>query len=168
MKKLIIISLFIFSLFITNASVMKIEKIGIINLQRVIEVCFQGKSSAVRKVIEEKEEFQKQLDEIRGRITDLQTKLSGETNQAIKEDLSKKIEESRREYTELFRRRSPEIERMERSIQAPLFEEIYDVVRRIAEREGYSIIVRSNSDTLFYYSANSEITDKVIEHFNNQ
>ena len=44
-----------------------------------------------------------------------------------------------------------ELERKENTIQAPLYEEIYDIVRRIAEMEGFSIILKDNADNLFYF-----------------
>ncbi|HBD94419.1 MAG: hypothetical protein A2015_09085 [Spirochaetes bacterium GWF1_31_7] len=167
MKQYSVMLFLLIASFSISSNVLKVEKIGIVNLQKVIEVCFQGKSSAVKQVIEEKAKFQQQLDSIRTQVSELQNSLNAESNTTLKSELESKIEKLRQEYTDLYKKRAPEIDRMEKSIQAPLFEEIYEVVKKIAEREGFSIIIRNNSDTLFYYSIQSDITDKIIEHFNN-
>ena len=114
------------------SAVLKVEKIGIINLPRIIESCYQTKSSSVKNFITEKDKFQKELDTLRDNITMFQTQVQSESDDIIIQNLTKKIETLRVEYTELYKKKGPELERLE-NIQASLFNEIYEVVRRIAE-----------------------------------
>ncbi|MBR3731187.1 MAG: OmpH family outer membrane protein, partial [Spirochaetales bacterium] len=59
------------------------------------------------------------------------------------------------------------IEQKVKSIQGPILKEIYDVVQRISEKEGYSLIMEAKTEGIFYYSVDSDITQKVVDFFNN-
>lgn len=164
--KRFLITCFLFTAMLSYSANIKLERIGIINLKKVVEVCFQGKSPAVKQLMNEKEKFQNDLDAIKIKIQAQQDLLENETDEKKKAAAEKKIKELREQYTNFYRKKMAEIERKENSIQAPLYEEIYDIVRRIAEMEGFSIILKDNADNLFYYNMESDITEKVIEYFN--
>lgn len=164
--KRFLITCFLFTSMLSYSANIKLERIGIINLKKVVEVCFQGKSPAVKQLMNEKEKFQNDLDEIKIKIQAQQDLLENETDEKKKIVAEKKVKELREQYTNFYRKKKTEIERKENSIQAPLYEEIYDIVRRIAEMEGFSIILKDNADNLFYYNTESDITEKVIEYFN--
>lgn len=151
---------------LSYSSNIKLEQIGIINLQRIVEVCFEGKSSAVKQLMNEKEKFQKDLDVIKEKIMNLQSSLAEEGDESKKLVIERKINEIKEQYTNFYRKKMAELERKEKTIQAPLYEEIYDVVRRVAETEGFSVVLKSDSDALFYYNVESDITEKIIERFN--
>lgn len=165
MKKLLVVC-FLFTAMLSFSANIKLERIGIINLKKVVEVCFQGKSPAVKQLMEEKDKFQQDLDAIKIKIQAQQDLLENETDENKKKVAEKKIKELKEQYTNFYRKKMAELERKESTIQAPLYEEIYDIVRRIAEMEGFSIILKDNADNLFYFNTESDITDKVIEYFN--
>lgn len=164
-KKIMLMVLFSVSV-LSYSSNIKLEQIGIINLQRIVEVCFEGKSSAVKQLMNEKEKFQKDLDVIKEKIMNLQSSLAEEGDESKKLVIERKINEIKEQYTNFYRKKMAELERKEKTIQAPLYEEIYDVVRRVAETEGFSVVLKSDSDALFYYNVESDITEKIIERFN--
>ena len=116
--------------------------------------------------MEEKDKFQQDLDAIKIKIQAQQDLLENETDENKKKVAEKKVKELREQYTNFYRKKMAELEKKENTIQAPLYEEIYDIVRRIAEMEGFSIILKDNADNLFYFNTESDITDKVIEYFN--
>ncbi|MCH5150384.1 MAG: OmpH family outer membrane protein [Spirochaetales bacterium] len=164
--KRFLITCFLFTAVLSYSANIKLERIGIINLKKVVEVCFKGKSPAVKQLMDEKEKFQNDLDAIKIKIQAQQELLENETDEKKKIAAEKKVKELREQYTNFYRKKMAEIERKENTIQAPLYEEIYDIVRRIAETEGFSIILKDNADNLFYYNTESDITEKVIEYFN--
>ena len=43
--------------------------------------------------------------------------------------------------------------------------EIYSAVKRIASLEGYSIVLDSEDGSIFYYTIDADITEKVIAFF---
>lgn len=159
----IVLNIIFLSFFCFGANV-RIEKVGIINIQKVVDACFQSKSPLVKHITEEKEILQKQLDEIKQKVVELQSSMEAEDNN--KNETLKKINTLKEEYTALYKNKAPEIEKMEKEIQQPLFEEIYKVVKRICETEGYTVILKSNSDAIFFYTIESDITSKVIDIFN--
>ena len=55
MMKKLLVTCFLFITMLSYSANIKLERIGIINLKKVVEVCFQGKSPAVKQLMEEKD-----------------------------------------------------------------------------------------------------------------
>ena len=91
MMKKLLVTCFLFITMLSYSANIKLERIGIINLKKVVEVCFQGKSPAVKQLMEEKDKFQKDLDAIKIKIQAQQDLLENETDENKKRLLKKKL-----------------------------------------------------------------------------
>ena len=92
MKKILVVC-FLFTVMLSYSANIKLERIGIINLKKVVEVCFQGKSPAVKQLMEEKDKFQQDLDAIKIKIQAQQDLLENETDETKKKVAEKKVKE---------------------------------------------------------------------------
>ena len=100
MMKKLLVTCFLFITMLSYSANIKLERIGIINLKKVVEVCFQGKSPAVKQLMEEKDKFQKDLDAIKIKIQAQQDLLENETDENKKKVAEKKVKELREQYEE--------------------------------------------------------------------
>ncbi len=167
MKKIISIFLTLFFTVAIYADT-KIDKIAIINIQQVIETVFADKSSFVQGISNEKAKMQENLNKIKDAWMKLEQDKVNETDEAKKISYDRKIEELKKQYADYYRSAGYQIEQKIKSIQEPLFKEIYDVVKKISESQGYSLVLDSKADGIFYYSAENDITEKVISYFKNE
>ena len=152
---------------VMSASNIKLEKIGIINIDLVMETIFTGKSKSMQAIAKEKKEFKEKLAKLEENINLLREASLKEKDEQRKILIDKKLEETQKQYSDYYKVTSYKIEQKVKSIQGPILKEIYDVVQRISEKEGYSLIMEANTEGIFYYSVDSDITQKVVDYFNN-
>lgn len=167
MKKNIICCLILCAACIANAANIKLEKIGIVNIDVVMETIFTGKSKSMQDIAKEKKEFQEKLEKLEENINLLREASLKEKDESRKLLIEKKLQETQKQYSDYYKLTSYKIDQKVRSIQGPILKEIYDVVQRISEKEGYSLIMEAKTDGIFYYSGESDITQKVVDFFNN-
>ncbi|MBP5705828.1 MAG: OmpH family outer membrane protein [Spirochaetales bacterium] len=166
-KYLCSIIMLVMAVAVMNASNIKLEKIGIINLDLVMETIFTGKSKSMQAIAKEKKEFKEKLAKLEENINLLREASLKEKDEQRKILIDKKLEETQKQYSDYYKVTSYKIEQKVKSIQGPILKEIYDVVQRISEKEGYSLIMEANTEGIFYYSVDSDITQKVVDFFNN-
>jgi outer membrane protein len=166
MKKILIIFIFIVSsYFIYSDS--KIDKIAIININEIMDAVFSGKSPVMQSIKDEKKEMQDNLTKLKENILKLEDAKSKDKDEAKKLAYEKKIDELKKQYADYYKLRSYQIDQKVKNIQEPMFKEIFNVVKKIAETEGYTVVLEAKTDGLFYYSIDNDITSKVIDKFKN-
>lgn len=143
----------------------KIDKIAIINLEEILEAISTGQSTSIDEIKKEKEELQEKLQKIKENIMKLEERKLKEKNQEKKLSYEKKIDELKKQYKDYYKFKNYQIEKKLENIHGAVFREIYGVVQRIAEKEGYTLVLDINTDGIFYYSIDIDITNKVIEYF---
>jgi outer membrane protein len=143
----------------------KLDKIALINIEKVMETVFSGTSGVVQQINQEKEEMQQKLDKIKANIMSVEDKKLSETDNGKKLAYQKKIDELKKQYNDYYKLRKYQIDQKVKQAQGSMFTEIYNVVKKIADREGYSLVLDINTDGIFYYSLDVDITDKVIDYF---
>jgi outer membrane protein len=163
-KRLFLISILILISTAVFADV-NIYKIGVINLEEVISTVFAGKSGVIKDIKNEKEDFKNKLKRMKDEIMKYEAIKLKTTDTNKKIAYEKKIDELKKQYNDYYRVKKYEISKKIDNIQGKLMNEIRRVVTKVAEREGYSVILDINSDDIFYYSIDIEITQKVIEYF---
>jgi len=168
MKKFLFVLLIITFLSINIFADINIYKIGVINLEEVITTIFSGKSGVIKEIQKEKEDFKIKLERMKDEIMKYEALKLKESDSEKKLAYQKKIDDLKKQYNDYYKVKKYEIEKKIQNIQGPLMNEIRKAVTKVAEREGYSIILDINSDDIYYYSIDIEITQKVIEYFNKQ
>lgn len=166
MKKILIISILsIMTLFFTYSSNIKIDRVGIINLDLILETVFSGKSKTMQDIKKEKDEFEANLKKIEENVMILKEASLKEEDQQKKLIIEKKIEDVTKQYNDYYKLKSYQIEQKIKKIQGPIIKEIYDTVRKLSEQEGFTLILDAKNESVFYYSFETDITQKVIDIF---
>jgi outer membrane protein len=161
---LISITLFFFQ---TGPATAQAVKIAVVNLDR-----FQQTSKVFQKtgaVMKSKfEELQKKLDEERNILAKLEEdfkKQSMMLSLDAQEDKKRELEKKRRYYKYLHDEFTQEMKDSEMEAIRKIMEELEKVVEKIAEKEGYTLILERRTMGLVYYSKSIDITDRVVEAY---
>jgi outer membrane protein len=170
--KLLVIALSAAFLACAGISAQQITKFGVVDTAKVYNAYFRD-SSAVRNYEKKKAEYQ---DEINSRTQDLrdlqQKKLNyqsaGDDANALRVDgdITKKTEYLN-EYTNA---KNVELATMQKSLQNSdsFYKKLYNVLAKIAESGGYSMILSLQQDNaILWYSSSVDITDQVISELGN-
>jgi outer membrane protein len=142
-------------------------KIGVVDIQK-----FQKKSK----------NFQNVSGKLKKRFDTMQQKLDDERNSMIKledefkkqsmmlsldaqEDKKRELEKKRRYYKYIFEDLSTEMKEAEAEATSDIGKELETIVKKIAEKEGYTLILEKRTLGLIYFSDVIDITDRVVEAY---
>jgi len=142
-------------------------KVGYVDVQE-----FQEKSVA----------FQKIRDKLKGQFEALQKKLEDEKNALMKleddfrkqsmmlsldakDDKRNALEKKRRYYKYLYEDLSEQMKDAERDATRRVLQELEGVVRDLAKKEGYTVILERKTPGLIYIDDAVNITDKMIKAY---
>lgn len=165
MKKIYIIlsTLFLFIFHVSGD--IKIDKIAVINLEKVMDTVFSGNSGVIQNIKKEKEEMQKKLDKIKENINKLEEFKLKEKDTSRKLIYQKKIDDQKKEYSNYYKIKNYQIEKKQKNALGSVLNEIRQAVKKVAEKDGYTLVLDINTDGIFYYTIDIDITEKVIEFF---
>ena len=145
------------------------SKIGFINLREIIQSTNAGKKAG--------EEFKKLYDKKREELAAAESALK-----KLKDELDKQgpimTEDARREKGTTYQRKlrdyqllvedsNKEMKGRDEEITGKLIPQIINVVRKIAEKEKYTLVIDVASMPLPYYAKENDFSKKVIEEVNN-
>jgi len=166
MLKKIIVLLFISLLFIVslNADV-KIDKIAVINLKKVMEKVYSGMSGTITSIKREREDLQNKLDRMKENIMKLEEYKLKTDDKSKKQSYQERIDKLKKEYSDYYKVKNYQIEKKLENAQSSTLKEIYAAVKRVAQSEGYTIVLDSEDESIFFYSIDVDITEKVIAFF---
>ncbi len=159
------IFLFTFSLGLTAAPL----KIGVVNLNRALNGSEEG--MRFRNLLEsegrqrqqelqlEQEDLRKQVEELRNNVL-----LKQDARQQKEGDLRKKeqiLVQKSRQFEQNLRKK-------ERRITEEIFKELKAVIRTVAKRETFDLILEKSAAEVILYMNNetTDLTDKVVDHYN--
>jgi len=131
----------------------------------ILETVFSGKSKTMQDIKKEKNEFETNLKKIEENVMILKEASLKEEDQQKKLIIEKKIEEVTKQYNDYYKLKSYQIEQKIKKIQGPIIKEIYDTVRKLSEQEGFTLILDAKNESVFYYSFEADITQKIIDIF---
>jgi outer membrane protein len=146
----------------------EVQKIGTIDLQKIIDKSNAGKRSSVEIKSQGKKMEQilkKKGAEIEGLRTNLDQKalvMSDEARETKEQDLRVKINDLK----SLQRRYQDVLRDLNISLSKQITEDVFEVVERIGKRGGYSLIIDRRAGGVVYAPNAIDITDKVIEEYN--
>ncbi|MCG8568675.1 MAG: hypothetical protein MJB14_00910, partial [Spirochaetes bacterium] len=106
-------------LFITFSgfSTVKIDRIAVIDLEKVIATVFSGKSGSVQSIKTSKEKMQEKLNEIKDKILKIEELKLQAATEAKKIAYDKQIQQLKKIYSDYYKKRSYEIDKMVKNIQ---------------------------------------------------
>jgi outer membrane protein len=153
--------------FLSNFSLAAdVAKIGVINLQRVLETSNPGKS-AQAEIKKQKDKMETDLKQKGAEIEEIRQRLEREAMVMSKDAREEKEREARiklNDFKTLQKRYRTELQNLEKKLISQLQDEVTTLVNAIGKNEGYLLII-SNIGIL--YAPNSiDITDKLIQQLN--
>jgi outer membrane protein len=143
-------------------------KIGYVDLQKVLDESSEGKrvKEEMNKDIEgKKKELEKMQAELKGLQEDYQksNKLLKPEAQKEKEDLIRGKEKELQRSISDFRE---EVKRKEQAYSDQIIKEIVEVVKKLGEKEKYTIILEKNFSSVVYAAQNIDLTSAVLQEYN--
>ncbi len=168
-KKGILIFLFLF--FIAAHQPANAQKVGFVDVKEIMVRSEVGKKAL--------DEFRKSFEKDREAIQQVERDLKSEkehlerqrTAGILKETALTQMEHEYqtkfREYQRLVANANDELAAKDRELSARLVPEIYIIINKIAEKEGYSLILDVNNSVVAYNSKGSNnLTERVLKEFN--
>lgn len=163
-KNCIITALLVISVF---AFAQQIPKIGVVDTSRVFQTYFRD-SAGVRNYENKKLEFQ---NEINKKTEELKQLLMQKINYEEKGDLTNALRieteiTKKSDYlTSYTQAKQIELDRIRKRLETSdsFYKSLYEVIEKIAESEGYSLILNlQQAQNILWYSPSVDITDKII------
>jgi len=166
-KSNIILIVCFFSLFwLSSVNAADVAKIGVANLQRVLETSDQGKE-AQEEIKKQKDQMELELKQKGSEIEELRKQLERESMVMSKEKREEKEREIRiklNDFKSLQQRYRTQLQNIEKKLVNALLKEVSSLVEEIGKKEGYLLII---NNTGVLYSPNSiNITDQLIKQLN--
>lgn len=165
-KKLICVLVCLF-VFLGVSFAQTMTRFGVVDTARVYSTYFRD-SAAVRNYEQKKAEFQKKINEkteelktLNQKMIDLKEKGDEAGALRVEAEITKKADY----LSEFANTKNTELESIKRRIEKSdsFYSSLYDVIGRIAESEGYSMILSlQQANSILWYSPSVDITDKVI------
>jgi outer membrane protein len=138
-------------------------KVGFINLQETLVETKAGKA-AKKKLENEKEEKQKQVNDKREKLKTDAEALEKQRGVLKAEALAKKERELQEDYAalqQLFMQLQQDLAKQEALLTREIFNQASSIIQDIAKREGYHMIVEKNEGAVLWADPTLDITKEV-------
>jgi outer membrane protein len=154
--------------FVWSASSLAADKIGFINLQEIMQTSNAGKKAAE----DFKKFYEKETLEIKTAEKDLKKmkedleKQSSLMTQTSRNEKEAAYQKKLRDYQLLVNDTNEELKKRDQEMTQKLMPGIIKVVRSIAEKEKYTLVIDVATMPIPYYAKESDFSKKVIDEFN--
>ena len=145
-----------------------VQKIGIIDLQKIIEESSVGKRSSVemksqgKKMEDILKEKGAEIEELRKTLDQKSTVMSKAARDKKEEDLRGKITDLKslqRKYQDVLRE-------LNMNLSKQITKDVFEIVEKIGKNEGYTLILDRRVGGVVYAPTAIDITDTVIVEYN--
>ena len=167
-RNIYVIAGFTLLLFVMSNSAFAAEKIGFVNLPEILKNSNPGKKAAAefKAFAEKKSAPAKSLEnEIRKMKDDLDKQGSMMSDSARREKEAA-FQGKTRDYQLMAQNINDELQKRDREIFQKIMPEILKIVRNIAEKEKYTLVIDIGTTPVPYFTKENDITSKVIDEFN--
>ncbi len=167
MKRLLAVSLGVLIIFMMSGSALGDDKlkVGVVDIQQ-----FQKTSKEFQKIgarLKQKfDQLQKKLDSEKQALERLEgefTKQSMMLSLDAKEDKKRELEKKRRYYKYLYEDYTAEMKNSELEATRMVGKELEKAVRKIGEKEKFTLILERRTVGLLYFTDKIDITDQVVK-----
>jgi len=145
-----------------------VAKIGVIDLQRVIETSDQGKS-AQAQIKKQKDALEDDLKQKGAEIEQIRQRLERESMVMSKEVREEKEREARiklNDFKGLQKRYRSELQKLEKDLIEQLKDDVFTLVAEMGKKGGYLLIISKIG--VLYSPQTIDITDQLIKRLNEQ
>lgn len=157
-------------------------KLAVVDFQKALNSVEEGKA-AKEKLKKEFEEKQKQLDSRKKNLDKLQSELEGlqkqmqsgllkpeqttqiaEKGRKLEMDFRKQLEE----FTDMGKKHQQEISEKEMKATQEILSRLKTLVQEIGRTESFTLVLEQNASGLVYASSYTDVTEKLIQKYNQQ
>jgi len=144
------------------------DKVGFINMQEIIQNSNAGKKAAdeFKRIFEKKQADIKALENEVKKMKDELDKQSSVMTASARSDKETAYQRKMRDYQIFVDDTNKELQKRDQEYSQTLIPQILKVVRSIAEKEKYALILDISTMPLPYHDKSAEISKRVIEEFN--
>jgi outer membrane protein len=155
-------------LFAWTNTALAADKIGFINMQTIIQNSNAGKKAAedFKKLFARKQENIKSMENEVKKLKDELDKQGAVMTASARGDKETAYQRKMRDYQILVDDTNKELQKRDQEYSQQLIPEILKVVRAIAEKEKYTVIMDISTMPLPYFDKAGDISKKVIDDFN--
>ncbi len=165
-SNIILIVCFFSLLWLDSVNAADVAKIGIVDIQRIMNTSTQGKL-AQAQIKELSDKMTQALKQKGAEIEELRKQLERESMVMSKEKRGEKEREFRiklNDLKSLEKRYRGELQVLEKKLSKELRKEVFALVGEIGKKEGYLLII--NNFNVMYAPGSIDITDELIKQLN--
>ena len=154
--------------FAWSANVLAADKIGFINLQEIMQTSNAGKKAAddFKKFYEKETQEIKSMENQLKKMKDELEKQGSVLTQSSRSEKEAAYQKKMRDYQLLVNDTNEELKKRDQEMTQKLMPGIIKIVRSIAEREKYTLVIDVATMPIPYYAKENDFSNKVIEEFN--
>jgi len=166
-------------IFVALAAVMLVEsastasaqvKIGVVDLQRAINDTEDGRQ-AKRRLKKLFDERQQTLNAAQEDLKTQKESLERQQDVLSPDAFKKKVEKYQADLAELqneYVQYQQELQAKEGELTQVILEKMQDILRRIGQTDGYTLIIEANEGGVVWVPSNLDLTDVLIQRYNKQ
>lgn len=143
-------------------------KIAVVDLQKALQSVDSGKSakSTLEKEFNEKKKSLQAEEESIKKMTEDFKKQAAVLSEEAKGRKQNEIQERLIKYRELFSKSQFEIQNRERQLTEPIIGKLRGIVSDLGNKQGYTIILEKNENSVLFSQPKDDLTEEVIKSFN--
>ncbi|MGA2527003.1 MAG: OmpH family outer membrane protein [Smithellaceae bacterium] len=155
-------------LFVWGTSSLAADKIGFINMREIMQNSTSGKKAGedLKKVAEKKQALISSAEKELKKMKDELDKQGSILTASARRDKEDAYQKKLRDYQLLVNDANEELKKRDQEISLKLLPEIVKIVRSIAEKEKYTLVIDIASMPVPYFAKEDDFSKKVIEEYN--
>jgi outer membrane protein len=155
-------------LFVWGTSSLAADKIGFINMREIMQNSTSGKKAGedLKKVAEKKQALISSAEKELKKMKDELDKQGSILTASARRDKEDAYQKKLRDYQLLVNDANEELKKRDQEISLKLLPEILKIVRTIAEKEKYTLVIDIASMPIPYFAKEDDFSKKVIEEYN--
>jgi outer membrane protein len=155
-------------LFVWSSNAFAAEKIGIINIREIIQNSITGKKAAedLKSLAEKRSAPIKSAENELKKMKDELDKQGSLVTQNARRDREEAYQKKLRDYQLLVNDANAELQKRDQEVFQKLMPEILKVVRAIAEKEKYTLVIDTATMPVPFHAKEIDISKQVIEEYN--
>jgi len=155
-------------LFVWSTNSLAADKIGFINMREIIQNSTEGKKAKedLKEVMEKKQDS---ISSAEKKLKEMKDELDSQGSSLTASERSDKVaayQKKLRDYQLLVKDANEELKRLDLQLSRKLLPEIVKIVRAIAEKKKYTLVIDITSMPVPYYTKENDFSKEVIEEYN--
>ncbi len=145
----------------------EVVKIGIVNVQRIINESRKGKAEK-EKLINKFEQIRKELDLRRAEIEKAKLELERQASilaPDVRYDKEKTLKRKMRDFDDYYKDVNEQMKREEIRRTKPLLEKISRLIIKFGQEHGYTLILEGSRSGVIYAPKSIDLTDEIMKLF---